>query len=157
MSIIPWRHVSCLIGHHTMKTYWGLEVYLHSFLTSALDGGEWSVSLNGHFFPLGKSPRYPLDRRLGGHQSRSGRGSNYRPLHWLSYPVSLWVLTSCWFRNQMDVDDQLHSPAANFTSVCQLSMRSFYMSFSHFVKVQSGGENLWLQIFSSVGCNYLYE
>jgi hypothetical protein len=27
------------------------------------------------FYPRGKIPRYPLDRRLGGLQSRSGRGS----------------------------------------------------------------------------------
>jgi hypothetical protein len=36
-------------------------------LTSALDGGEWSASGQG------KSPWYPLDMRLGGPQSRSGR------------------------------------------------------------------------------------
>jgi hypothetical protein len=36
------------------------------FLTSAQDGGEWSV------LPPGKSPRYSLDRRLGGPQSQSG-------------------------------------------------------------------------------------
>jgi hypothetical protein len=42
------------------------------FLTSALDGGEWSASLPGRFHP-GKSPWYPLDRRLGGPHSRSGR------------------------------------------------------------------------------------
>jgi hypothetical protein len=35
--------------------------------TSALGGGEWSASRPGRF------PRYPLDRRLGGPQSRSGR------------------------------------------------------------------------------------
>jgi hypothetical protein len=28
--------------------------------------------------PPGKSPRYPLDRRLGGLQSRSGRGDEER-------------------------------------------------------------------------------
>jgi hypothetical protein len=43
-----------------MKTYLG---------TSALDGGKWSASR-----PQGKILWYPLDRRLGGPQSRSGRG-----------------------------------------------------------------------------------
>jgi hypothetical protein len=38
---------------------------MHIFLTSALAGGEWSD-------PRGQTPpRYPLDRRLGGPQSRS--------------------------------------------------------------------------------------
>jgi hypothetical protein len=30
-----------------MKVYWGVEVYLHAFLTSALEGGEWSASRPG--------------------------------------------------------------------------------------------------------------
>jgi hypothetical protein len=30
-----------------MKTYEGVEVYLHVFLTSELDGVEWSVSRSG--------------------------------------------------------------------------------------------------------------
>jgi hypothetical protein len=30
-----------------MKAYWGEEVQLHTFLTSALDGGEWSASRPG--------------------------------------------------------------------------------------------------------------
>jgi hypothetical protein len=29
----------CLTKHHTIKTYWGVEVYLHIFFTSVLDGG----------------------------------------------------------------------------------------------------------------------
>jgi hypothetical protein len=36
-------------------------------LPSALDGGEWSASRPDR----GKNLRYPLDRRLGGPQSRS--------------------------------------------------------------------------------------
>jgi hypothetical protein len=60
--------------------------------------------------PAGKEPWYPWDRKLGGHQSRSGRGGEeknsqpppgvepYNPdrparspaLYWLSYPGSLW-------------------------------------------------------------------
>jgi hypothetical protein len=50
-----------------MKTYGGLDVEIHIFLTSALFGGEWSAST------AGKSPRYAFDRRLGGPQNRSGR------------------------------------------------------------------------------------
>jgi hypothetical protein len=40
--------------------------------------------------PQGKSPRYPLDRRLGGPQSRSGRGGeekNSQPLPELEPPI----------------------------------------------------------------------
>jgi hypothetical protein len=34
-----------------MKTYWGVEVELHAFLTSVLGGGEWSASCSGRFIP----------------------------------------------------------------------------------------------------------
>jgi len=40
-----------LIKLHTMKTYGGMEVYPHAFLTSVLDGGEWSASHPGRFIP----------------------------------------------------------------------------------------------------------
>jgi hypothetical protein len=43
-------------------------------LTSVLDGGEWSASHPDRFYPQEKSPWYLSDRRLGGPQSRSGRG-----------------------------------------------------------------------------------
>jgi len=49
-----------------MKTYVGVVVWLHSFLTSALDeDGQSSI---------GERPRYPFDRRLRSLQNRSGRG-----------------------------------------------------------------------------------
>jgi hypothetical protein len=57
-----------------MKAYWGVEVYLHSYLDL---GTRWSwvVSFTPRsLYPQGKSPWYPLDRRLSGIQSRSGRG-----------------------------------------------------------------------------------
>jgi hypothetical protein len=38
----------------------------YSYLTSALDGGEWSASRPGRALPPGKEPRFPLNRRLGG-------------------------------------------------------------------------------------------
>jgi hypothetical protein len=34
---------------HAMKAYRGTEVYLHSFSTLALDGGQYSTSRPGHF------------------------------------------------------------------------------------------------------------
>jgi hypothetical protein len=40
----------------------------------ALDGGEWSASRPRPLYPQGKSVLYPLDRRLGGPQSRCGCG-----------------------------------------------------------------------------------
>jgi hypothetical protein len=36
-----------------MKTYGGVDVYIHVFLTSALVGGEWSASRPGHFNCIG--------------------------------------------------------------------------------------------------------
>jgi hypothetical protein len=46
----------CLTKHHVMKTYWGVEVYLHAFLISALDGGEWSASHSGRLTPRERAP-----------------------------------------------------------------------------------------------------
>jgi len=47
---------------HIMKLYVGVEVQLHSFLTSAIDGGEWSASRSGRFAP-NEGALYPLNRR----------------------------------------------------------------------------------------------
>jgi len=47
-------------------------------LTSALEGGERSVSRPSHTLPLGKT-RYPLYRRLGGPQGRSGEVRKISP------------------------------------------------------------------------------
>jgi hypothetical protein len=66
-----------------MKTYWGMEVQLHSFLTSALDGGEWPASRPGRF-----KLRYPLDRKLRGHQSRSWRGGEEK--NSITAPAGNW-------------------------------------------------------------------
>jgi hypothetical protein len=63
-----------------------VDIQLYTFLTSVLYGDEWQASRPGRFTPQGKSPYYPLDRRLCGHQSRSGRGGeekNSQPLPWL--------------------------------------------------------------------------
>jgi hypothetical protein len=65
-------------------------LHLHAFLTSALDGGEWSASRPGRFIPSERAPWYQLDRRLGGPQSPSGRGGgekNAQPLPELKPPI----------------------------------------------------------------------
>jgi len=48
----------CLTKYRDMKTYWGVELYLHAFLTSALDGAEYSASRHGHF-TSGEGARIP--------------------------------------------------------------------------------------------------
>jgi hypothetical protein len=55
----------------------------YSFLTSALDGGEWSVTPRPLFTPgKVKNPRYLLDRKLGRPQSWSGhRRQRKYPFH----------------------------------------------------------------------------
>jgi hypothetical protein len=54
-DVIP-RHVRvnlslCLIKHHAMKTYGGVEVHFHAFLNSVLEGDEWLASRPGRFIP----------------------------------------------------------------------------------------------------------
>ena len=44
-------------------------------MTAALKGSEWSAARPGRTLPPGKT-RYPLYRRLGGPQGRSGRAEN---------------------------------------------------------------------------------
>jgi hypothetical protein len=48
------------------------------FHTSVLEGGEGSASRPGRFLPPGKT-RYPLSRRLGGPQGRSGQVRKISP------------------------------------------------------------------------------
>ena len=47
-------------------------------MTAALEGGEWSSARPCRTLPPGKT-RYPLYRRLGGPQGRSGRAENLVP------------------------------------------------------------------------------
>jgi hypothetical protein len=45
-----------LTEHHAMKAYWGMYVLLHAFLTSALDGSEWSASRSDRFVSRERPP-----------------------------------------------------------------------------------------------------
>ena len=60
-----------LFPAHAMKTYRGSRG-ITPFLTSALDGSEWLTSRPHRLIPR-KEPRYPLNMRLDGPQSRYGR------------------------------------------------------------------------------------
>jgi hypothetical protein len=71
---------------YAIKTYGGVDVQIYIFLTSALAGGEWSLSRPCLFTPRGKSSRYPLSRKLGGPQSRSRRRGEEKILHSNSDP-----------------------------------------------------------------------
>jgi hypothetical protein len=74
LGIIKVKLFLCLTKHHAMKTYWGSG----GIVPRILDLGtrwRWVVSFTTLLLYLqGKSPWYALDRRLGGPQSRSGRG-----------------------------------------------------------------------------------
>jgi hypothetical protein len=39
-----------------MKAYGGVDVEIHTFLNSALDGGKWSASRPGRFAPRERTP-----------------------------------------------------------------------------------------------------
>jgi hypothetical protein len=60
-----------LTEHHTMKTYWGsggIVPRVHDLDTS----WRWVVIMPQPLYSDWRSPLYPLDRRLGGPQSRFG-------------------------------------------------------------------------------------
>jgi hypothetical protein len=44
------------VKHYAMKTYGGVDVYTHVFLTLALVGGEWSASHPRRFTPGERAP-----------------------------------------------------------------------------------------------------
>jgi len=58
---------------HAMMALGGRGGVAPTILDLGTRWGEWSASRPGRALPRGKDPRYPLDRRLGGLQSRSGR------------------------------------------------------------------------------------
>ena len=63
----------------------GLEVWLYSFLTTALEGGEGSASCPGCSLPQGKT-RYASYRSLGGPQSRFGQVQKISPPTGIRFP-----------------------------------------------------------------------
>jgi hypothetical protein len=63
----------CLTKHHAMKAYWG-SVSIDPRILDLGTRWGWAVNLTPQpLYSEGKCPWYPLDRRLSGPQSRSGR------------------------------------------------------------------------------------
>jgi len=56
---MPWKSILILIKNHAIKTCEGVEVKLRAFLTTTLDGGEWSAS-GFDSLVLGKKPLIPV-------------------------------------------------------------------------------------------------
>jgi hypothetical protein len=79
-----------LTKHHAMKAYWGSGGITPRILDL---GTRWRRVVSFMPLPLylqGKSPWYPLERRLDGPQNRSGRGveeKNSQPLPGLEPPI----------------------------------------------------------------------
>lgn len=70
----------------------GIDIQLHTFLTTDSDTGEWSPSWAGRFSPQGKSPRDPLDMNLGGSHSRCQHFEKER-INLFSLPeIDIWFL-----------------------------------------------------------------
>jgi hypothetical protein len=68
----------------------GVEIYIHAFLTSALDGSGFNSFTLRLIYHQVKIPWYPLDRRPGETQSwpgRSGEEKNSHPLPALEPPI----------------------------------------------------------------------
>jgi len=49
-----------------------VAVQLHSFMTSALGGAQWSTTHTGCLTPVDRTFRFPPNKKLGGPQRRSG-------------------------------------------------------------------------------------
>ena len=48
------------------KAYWCVDLQLHSFLSVVIDRVKWSLVGPRSLYVWGRSPLYPVDRRVGG-------------------------------------------------------------------------------------------
>jgi hypothetical protein len=90
-----------LTEHHAGEEYWGSECIAPRILDIGTVQRRVVSFTPQPLCPHGKSPSYPLDRRLGGPQNRSARGGeekNSQPLPGLEpliiYQIFLEVLYS---------------------------------------------------------------
>lgn len=81
---MPWRHTG------------GAEVWFQSFLTPALYVGEWITWCPCCFTPRLKTPGYPLNRGLGGTQSKFGNRGEEKNIFPLLKIRSFFSLNIIW-------------------------------------------------------------
>jgi hypothetical protein len=63
-----------------MKSYGGVEMQLHAFLTLVLDGGEWSASRPGRFTRRERASDTHWIGGWGGPRRLSGRGGEEKKI-----------------------------------------------------------------------------
>jgi hypothetical protein len=85
------------------------------FLTSALDGGEWSATCPCCFTP-GGSPQYPLDRRLSGPQNQSGHCGEEISCTAGNWTQTIQPTAHCYTDSHPDMTGQYVNTAARFGS-----------------------------------------
>jgi hypothetical protein len=137
-----------------MNTYGGGCIDPHSFYLGT--SWKWVVIFTSRpLYPRGKSPWFPLDRRLGGPQNRSGRHgekkilaptgtrtpTSGRParsqsLYRLSYPGSLCMFRAIQNVVMISVRLSQDSPlAADLCRVFHEDMTDFKLVRSHFIRI----------------------
>jgi hypothetical protein len=98
-----------LTNHHAMKAFGGVEVQLHSFFDLGIRW-RWLVSFTHRpLYPQVKNPWYPLNKRLGGPQSRSGWGGeekNSQPPPRIEEQTTIRVFNYDWQRSATETGTQ---------------------------------------------------
>jgi hypothetical protein len=72
-----------------MNNHCGVEVYLHAFLTSPLDGGEWSASRPGRFTTGVRAPA--IHWMIGWVGPRAGLDTAARRKNVIIAPAGNWT------------------------------------------------------------------
>jgi hypothetical protein len=109
-----------------------MEVYLHAFLTSVLDGGECQLHAK-IASPVGKAPHYLIDKILNGPQNESG-GSERRRVSCScrkSNPDSLIVQAVAWSLSSELLRLHLSRNRKQNSLVWHISLRNFVLFFTH--------------------------